>query len=122
MYMELVLWESDPTAIFGGGNIEAEQWVTMVTGVVLPILTALVTKPSFPPQYRALVLLVLSTISAGLNELLVASDENFQVEQWIFDTVIIFVIGVASLYGLWKPTGISDAAKRALVTDRTPPG
>lgn len=93
-----------------GTTITAFQLVTLIVGVLLPVLVALVTKEITSPKVRALLLLVLSAITAVLNSWLVAPN-GFDWAQALWGAVTTFIIGVATLYGLWKPTGVSDAAK-----------
>lgn len=96
-----------------GTSVTAFQLVTFVVGVLLPILAAVVTRFDATPKVRSLVLLLLSFISGILNSWLVAPS-GFDWSQAIFNAITQFVIGVAVLYGLWKPTGVSDAAKSTL--------
>lgn len=98
-----------------GTTITVFQLVTLITGVFLPILVALVTKVQTSPRVRSVLLLVLSGIAAVLNSWL-SNPHGFDWAQAVWGAVTTFVIGVATLYGLWKPTGVSDAAKRTLVT------
>jgi peptidoglycan/LPS O-acetylase OafA/YrhL len=96
-----------------GTHVSTYQLVSVIVSVFLPILVALVTKRTERPRVRAILLLVLNAISAALNSWLIAP-AGFDWSQAIFNTIVQFVIGVAMLYGLWKPTGVSDAAKRSL--------
>jgi len=95
-----------------GTTITTFQLVTLIVGVLLPILVALITKLNTPPRIRAVLLLALSAVSAVLNSWL-SNPNGFDWGQALWGAVTTFIIGVATLYGLWKPTGVSDAAKRA---------
>lgn len=86
--------------------------VNSVVGVLLPILVALVTKAVHSDRTRALLLLVLSGVSGVLNEWLVSTGD-FNWPKAVYDAGIIFAVGVATLLGLWKPTGVNDRAKAA---------
>jgi hypothetical protein len=96
-----------------GTSITDFQLVTFIAGVLLPILVAIVTRAAASPKVRAITLLVFSLISGVLNSWLVAPS-GFDWSQAIFNAITQFVIGIALLYGLWKPTGVSDAAKQTL--------
>lgn len=99
------------------GSAPAITWtvvVNTIVGVVLPILVALVTKTVHSDRTRALLLLVLSGVSGVLNEWLVSTGD-FNWPKAVYDAVVIFVIGVATLLGLWKPTGVNEKAKQSLV-------
>jgi hypothetical protein len=96
-----------------GTSVTDFQIVTFVVAVLLPILVALVNRVNASPRIRSLTLLVFTCISGILNSWLVAPN-GFDWSQAIFNWIIQFIIGVAVLYGLWKPIGVSDAAKRSL--------
>jgi len=96
-----------------GSSITTFQLVTLIVGVLLPILVAIVTKYESSPRVKSVVLLVLSGVAAVLNSWL-STPNGFDWQQAIWGAVTTFVIGVASLFGLWKPTGVNDAAKQTL--------
>lgn len=97
-----------------GDSMTQFQFWNLVAGVLLPVLVALVTKTNMSSRLRSLCLLVLTGVSGVLNEWL-STPGGFDWEKAAWAAVTTFVIGVATLYGLWKPTGVSDAAKRSLV-------
>lgn len=97
--------------------ISGSQYLSALIGVLIPILVALVTKHATSPTIKSLLLLVLSTVSGFLTELL--NNANFILEQAVFGSVLAFVVGTATLFGLWKPTGVDDKLKR--VGDSTNP-
>lgn len=99
------------------GSAPAVTWtmvVNFLVGVGLPILVALVTKEVTNPRTKAIILLLLSTVSGVLNEWLVSTGD-FQWPKAIYNAVVMFVIGIATLYGLWRPTGVSGKAQQTLV-------
>lgn len=96
-----------------GTTISAFQLVTLIVGVLLPILVAVVTKYEDSPRVKSLLLLVLSGVTGVLNSWLVAPN-GFDWAQAIWGGVTTFIIGVATLFGLWKPTGVNEAAKKTL--------
>jgi len=92
-------------------------WTTLVSllvGVVAPILVALVNKSSKIKQ-KAIELAGIAAVTGVLNEWLVASG-SFDWGQALVNAVTTFVIAVASIYGLWEPTGVSDKARASGVT------
>lgn len=93
-----------------GTTLHAVQIVNLIVGVLLPILVALVTKYEANPKVRATLLLVLSCITGVLNSWL-AGPLGFDWAQAIWSAMTVFIIGVATLFGLWKPTGVNDSAK-----------
>lgn len=117
LYLLTSVVDEVPVAPSGLGEA---QYLSALIGVVLPILVGLVTKYSTAPKVRAILLLALSLVSAFLTEML--RDANFNWQQAAFGALLTFVIGVATQYGLWAPTGVSRAAKLALVKDKPPSG
>lgn len=96
-----------------GSTITAFQLVTLIVGVFLPILVAVVTKYESSPQVKSIALLVLSGVAAVLNSWL-NTPNGFDWQQAVWGAVTTFVVGVATLFGLWKPTGVNEAAKKTL--------
>lgn len=83
--------------------------------VVLPILVGLVTNRVTASDTKAILLLVLSTVTSGLTEFGAAyGDHPFDVGLWLAGAVLTFVGGVAVHYGLWKPVGISEAVQESI--------
>lgn len=102
-----------------GSTITDFQLVNLLVGVLLPIVVALVTKTTRnAPRIRATLLLVLSGVSGVLSQWL-AAPGGFDFAQAILGAVTTFVIGVATLFGLWMPTGVNDKAKELGVTGDT---
>jgi hypothetical protein len=106
----------DPTA---HTTIDAVQVASLLIGVFIPILVGLVTKASTSPTIKSLLLLGLSAVSGFLTEFINSS--NFVWQQALLSTVVTFVIGVATHYGLWNPTGVTAKAQGALNHDSPPP-
>jgi hypothetical protein len=95
----------DPTA---STNLSLVQVASVLLGVVLPILVGLVTKHSTSDRVQSLLLAGLAALSGFLTEFI--NSDNFVWQQAVLTTVVTFVIAVAAHYGLWKPTGVADAA------------
>lgn len=114
LFMIVIFTVSGGTAVAPEG-IGGSQYLAALIGVVLPILVALVTKYTTRPIVKSLLLLVLSTVTGFLTEML--NDAAFNFEQALFGTVLTFVTGVATLFGLWMPTGVDAKAKATLVHD-----
>lgn len=80
--------------------------VSMLLTFSLPLVTGFVTKASWHPGVRAVVLLAL-TAAKTIGDAYVADHLTHTV---IVTTILNFGIAVASYFGLWKPTGASTAA------------
>lgn len=102
----------DPTAKTG---LDAVQVASLLIGVFIPILVGLVTKRSTDARVKSILLLALSGVSGFLTEFVNSS--NFVWQQALLTTVVTFVIGVATYYGLWTPTGVTAKAQDSFVTD-----
>lgn len=87
------------------------QLAQLVAGTVLPLLTGVVTKRLAGGHVKAVVLLALSA-AAGFVEQLIAAGGVFTLQTFIGSFVVTFVLSVAAHFGLYKPTGVSDAVAR----------
>lgn len=110
--------ELDPTA---HTSLNRVQIASLLIGVFIPILVGLVTKRATNPALKSLLLLALSAASGFLTEFVNSS--NFVWQQALTTTVVTFVIGVATYYGLWSPTGVAGRAQDAFggAAPPTPP-
>jgi hypothetical protein len=99
----------DPVA----GSIHTVQVVSLLIGVFIPILVGLVTKVTTNATVKSLLLLGLSAVSGFLTEFV--NSANFVWQQALLTTVMTFVIGVATHFGLWAPTGVTAKAQNVLV-------
>lgn len=100
-------------------NFNGVMLLQLTLAVFLPVLVGLVTKWSTDPGKKAVLLLLLSVITSMLTELLesVAEGTAYDLGQGIYLAIVTFVIGVATHYGLWKPTNVTAAAQSVLVKD-----
>ena len=89
----------------------------LVLAVVLPLLVGLVTTRVTEAHVKALVLLALSIVSSGITDLIatIQAGTMFDLGLWAISALTTFGLGVALHFGLYKPTGLSDAAQRTLV-------
>jgi len=101
-------------------NIDWVQVLTFVVAIVLPLFVGLVTKLTTNPAARAILLALLSAIAGFLAELLNAlqSHTSYDVGTALLTWIGIFVVAVASHFGVWKPTGVSAKAQAALGGDK----
>jgi hypothetical protein len=102
-----------PTAYSGLNTV---QVASLLIGVFIPILVGLVTKRTTNTAVKSILLLALSCTSGFLTEYV--NSNNFIWQQALLTSVITFVIGVATHYGLWTPTGVTAKAQDALVHDK----
>jgi len=98
--------------LLADGSSPTLTWTTLVSlvvGVVAPILVALVNK-GHEVKAKAIELAAISAATGVLNEWLVSSG-SFHWGQALVNAMTTFVIAVASIFGLWEPTGVSDKAR-----------
>lgn len=98
----------------------AVNWVQVlqfVIAVLLPLLVGLVTTKVTRADVKAVLLIVLSFASGLLTEILVAAQSNlvYDLAAGLFTGLTTLVIAIAIHYGVWKPTGASEAAQNSLV-------
>lgn len=101
-------------------TISLAQVLSMVVGVFLPIVVGLVTTHVTHSGIKGTVLALLSAVAGFLSEWVAAlqAGEAFAIDQALLAWLGTFVVAVATHFGLWKPTRVSEKAQRVLVTDR----
>ena len=94
-------------------TLDLTQILTLVVGTVLPILVGLVTQKVTSSSVKALLLAGLSALTGLGSELLVAvqSGASYDFGTGIVSAIGVFIVAVALHYGLWKPTGVSEAVQ-----------
>lgn len=85
--------------------------VQLVVAFLLPVLVGLVTTRVTSSAHRAWLLAGLTLATSLLVELgrALTAGTGYDVGVALLASVPAFVISVATHYGLWKPTGVSDA-------------
>lgn len=99
-------------------NVDASSLVSIIVMVIAPLAVALVTKQSWPNLTRNAVLLAISAVVAFLNTYLQLDDG--QTWNWtvaLINTVIAYIIGLASYLGLWKQTPLPETLQGVAVKD-----
>lgn len=83
------------------------QALSMLVGILLPILVAVVTTRLTHPGAKAMLLALLSAVSGILGEYL-AHPSGFDWRVAGLAWLGTFLVAVATHYGLWKPTGVAS--------------
>lgn len=85
------------------------NWLTVLLGVVLPLLTGLVTARLAHPGLKAVVLAVLAAVGGILNELYSVGGDlaGFDWSASLANALAVFLVAVGLHYGILKPTGIT---------------
>ena len=92
-------------------------FVSMLVGLGIPALVALITREALPAKVKALLLLLLSTATGILSGLVTNPPQSWSTwEHVLLNIVLTYVAAAASLIAGWIPTGANKAIERA--TDR----
>jgi len=85
----------------------------------LPLLVGLLTRPSWAPQVKGVILLAIALVKTVLEAwvMALASGAPFNIWAVLVATGVNFVIAVAAWFGLLKNTAIADMARNSLVKD-----
>lgn len=85
----------------------------IVLAVGLPVLVGLVTTRVTASRTKAILLAVLALVTSLLAEALRAwqAGEAYDVGIGLLAAIPTLVIAIATQYGIWKPTGVTDAVQ-----------
>jgi hypothetical protein len=84
------------------------QVLSYILGIVFPIIVGIVTKATAPAWVKALTLTVLSTIGGFLSQA-ITENGHVDLKRVFVSTVTVFVVGVATHFGLWKPSEVTGS-------------
>jgi hypothetical protein len=101
-------------------NVSGVQLLQLLVAVILPVVVGLVTTRVTKPGAQAILLLLLSVVTALLTELLAAVTAGvaYDLGAGLLLALSTFVVGVAVHYGLWKPTGVTAKVAEIGVTPK----
>jgi hypothetical protein len=93
--------------------IDDAQLLSFIIGIVLPVLVGAVTRYAASGALRAVLLAALAGTTAVLTEWgrVVAAGDAFVWQASAFAALGTFIVAVSTHFGLWKPTGVSEAVK-----------
>lgn len=94
-------------------NLSDPTSVVRIIGLLIPILTALVTKHVAAQGLKAVTTTVLSAITAAAAVLVAADGHSFAWQAFVNAFINTFVPAIALYYGLWKPTGLAGSVAAA---------
>lgn len=101
-----------PTYMF---ELSTAGVISTLLTVVLPLLAGLVMRPAWSSGAKAVTLLALSAIKAGLEAWLAAANSGveFDVTKTGYSLLLTFGLAVLMHFGLWKGTSVQQAAINA---------
>lgn len=86
--------------------------ISLLLTVVLPLLAGLVMRPAWSPGAKAVTLLALSAVKAALEAWVAANSSGvaFNLTATAYSVLVTFGIAVVMHFGLWRGTGVQQAA------------
>lgn len=84
--------------------------VVYLVGILVPLLVGVVSKKVASRRVKAVLNAVLSAI-AGSTAYLVAVDGGYDFVGFVNSAVGVFIVSIATYYGLWKPTGAAEGVQ-----------
>lgn len=117
--MNVILAQEVPELPAYGFTPDLGGLLSVIITVLLPIFVGLVTRSSTSSALKGVLLLGVAAVKVVVEAWLQAENTgvDFEFVPVVVSVLINFVIAVAVHYGLWKPTGVTAAAQRTLVTD-----
>ena len=94
-------------------SVDPAMVVQLVLAVLLPIAVGLVTTRVTAGSTKAWLLAGLTLVTSVVVQLAsaIANEASFDVGLALLAAIPTFAISVATYYGLWKPTGVGEAAQ-----------
>lgn len=92
------------------------QVLNIVVSLVLPLLVGLLTKQSWNGNLKAVLLLAVAALSAGIGQLIAAGS----LTDWkliLGQTAINWLVAVAMHFHVWRPTGVAAEVAQIGVVD-----
>ena len=86
--------------------------LSVIIGVVLPILVGIVTTKMESRKLKGALLILLSAVAGIINSAILAG--GVFTDDAIIAAVISYVIATAMHYGVWKPQGITEKVQTQL--------
>lgn len=96
--------------------------ISLLIGTVLPVVVGYITKESLNPGLKSGILAGIAGLSGLLTQWLdaITSGTHFAWQAAVLSAFATWLVGEASYYKWWKPSGISDAVQNRGVTDPVP--
>ena len=98
--------------------LDLPQFLNLLIAVVFPVLVGLVTTKVTKGHWKALLLATISLFSGLASALLTAvlAGVSFDVIGALLTGIAAWIIAIATHYGFWRPTGVTDKVQAVGVT------
>ena len=104
--LDLILAAVDP-ALPASEVTQMDVYVlSLLGGLIIPLITAVVTKKVASPGLKSLCTTLLSVV-AGAVAVATQADGQVVLGQWLNGIFTSFIAAIATYYGFWKPTSIA---------------
>ena len=98
--------------------LTTQQFVTVLIGLVAPVLVGLVTKSSSSAAVKATILaFVAAAVGVGQGFIDTPPGQTWVWQVAVFNAVIAWLTAVSTYFGYYKPVGVSDWAQRTMIKD-----
>lgn len=81
------------------------QTVSLLVGVVIPLLVGLLSKLNASSGLKAILNAFLSAIAGALTTVTIVTEATLR--DFVIAILSTWVVSVATYYGIWKPTGVA---------------
>ena len=109
----LIVDSPPPAAQIDWLNLSDATNVVRIIGLLIPVLTALITKRLASQGLKAVTTTVLSAVTAAAAVLVAADGHSFAWQAFVNAFINAFVPAIVTYYGLWKPTGVTGSVAAA---------
>lgn len=101
-------------------DLDLPQLLNILLSVVFPVLVGLVTTRVTRKGVKAVLLATISLASGLVSSLLTAvlAGVSFEVIGALLTGLAAWIIAIATHYGFWRPTGVSNAVQAVGVTTK----
>lgn len=89
------------------------QLIAILAGIVIPLLTGLVTKLRAGSAVKAVTTAVLAVLAGAVTSLVVEPEKGIALYDFFYATALAFISSIATYYGFWKPTGVTNEVQTA---------
>lgn len=113
MQIQMMFYPAQALQVVDGVTFDTGQVLSLAIGIVLPLIAGLITRWNASPGTRAVVLLVLAAITSFLTAWLdaVTTHTALDIGATLLAVLGTFLVGVGTHFGIWAPTGASNAVK-----------
>lgn len=84
-------------------------WVTVILGLLIPLLTGLITKANASATIKQIVTLTLAAATTLISRAVIESGEALFTQELLIEAGMTWGIAIGSYLGIYKPHEINDS-------------